>query len=141
MRFLLFLFFSFFLHAQDYSFLKYETQFKHAITKAIKEDKLLMLFEVQNGCIWCSRQAHKTLLDEAVKHNITKYFVPLLLNLDSDIVPLPYHSEVVPALYFINPNDDEEVWRAVGYKKACEMLDIFKEARKSYANDLADERE
>jgi hypothetical protein len=129
------------VYAQDYSFLKYQNNFEKALKLAKKEHKLLMLFEVQDYCGWCSKQANSSLMDTDVKDEIANNFIPLLLNVDHADIPPAYRPEAVPALYFINPNENEEVWRAVGYKKSNELLEVFRQARKSYAEDLADEQE
>lgn len=141
MKFLLIFLLPLIAVAQDYDFLNFHHDLNSALKQATKEKKLLMLFEVQNHCVWCSKQARQTFTNQNIKNKISKNFIPLLLNIDEDTIPLAYKAEAVPAVYFINPTENEEVWRAIGYKDVDEMLEVFQKAKQSYARDLEDEKD
>ena len=123
------------LAAKNYDFLHYHHNFKKALNQAIKEEKMVMLFQVQDYCPWCSQMA-QTLIHPQIISEIKKNFIPILLNKNHDTIPEQYRSPLIPAIYFINPFEDEEVWRNVGFRTFKELLSSFKKAVKSFKEDL-----
>ena len=141
MKKLLFIFFALPLIAADYSFLHYENNYKQARKRALDNQKLLMLVVVQEHCNWCQKLASQTLQETLIKQKIKRAFVPLLLNSDHDPIPENYHCISAPAIYFIDPLDDEEVWRAKGYKDVDAFLLLIDQALQSHLEDLKDEQD
>jgi hypothetical protein len=139
MKYILLILLAFPLFAADYSFLHYETDYDQARKKAMKNHKLLMLLVVKNDCGWCYKLAFSTLQTPKVKRELHKNFQSVLLNRDSDPIPNNYSCPVVPALYFIDPVDNEEVWRSKGYQKQKKFLKLLGKALQSHQADLADE--
>ena len=141
MKSLLFLLFLPPLLAINYDFLHYSSNYQNALKKAAHSDKMLMLVLVQDHCPWCSQLAKVTLTQKKIKKKIQEEFIPILLNKNSDFIPQKYSTKFIPSIYFINPFEDEEVWRSSGYHDSKELLTTFKKALQSFKEDIADDME
>lgn len=127
--------------ASKYDFLHYQTNYNKAIELALKENKNIMLFVVQDSCPWCYRLARKSLQDSTIKDKIQSNYIPVILNSDCDTLPLAYQTKAYPTLFFINAKEDEEIYRAVGYQNKGELQALLLRALQSYKEDLADQSE
>ena len=129
------------LLASNYPFLHYESNYQRALKQAQKEQKMLMLFITQEYCPWCKKLAYKILTDESIRSIIKKKFIPVILNKDKGPIPLKYQTPVAPTLFFINAQEDEEIWRQSGYCDRVKLSEVFEKAFKSLQEDLEDEND
>ncbi len=124
--------------ASEYSVLNYQTNYKQARHKALKEDKLLILLVVKDSCRWCHKLARKTLLDPDVQHTINQHYLPLILNSDHDPIPTLYRCSLAPVIYFIDPKEDESFYRGRGFYTPLAFLQLMHKAWLSHLADLKD---
>ena len=112
--------------------LGYLSNFDEAIAKAKKENKMVMLIMIKDGCPWCKKLEERVLLQEEVKKRIQKEFVAVLLNRDKSVYPKYYQTKYTPTTYFIDANTEEEIWSQVGYTKYfLEVLDDAHDVKNS----------
>ena len=140
MRFILLTLFTFNLQALDYNFLHYHHNFQNALVQATQEKKLLMLLIVQDRCHWCKKLSVDVLGRPDIAEKIRKDFLPVVINKDRKKLPKKYQTEATPTIYFINPIENEEVWRSVGFTNKVELLELLKKAMQSYKDDLEDDQ-
>lgn len=127
------------LLANEYNFLRYSQNFKISLNQAATEKKLLMLLVVQDNCKWCKDFAFNVLSQTIISKKIGENFIPLVMNKDTRTLPVKYHTRLTPTIYFINPLENEEVWRSVGYRTKEELMQTFDKALISLEEDLSDE--
>ena len=139
MKYFLFLLLTFSLFAQDFPSLHYSSSFESAIKKAKKEKKMVMLFITQDYCPWCKKLAYKILSDASISSLIKEKFIPVILNKNRDNIPLKYQTPIAPTLFFINAQENEEIWRQSGYCDRTKLSEVFEKAFKSLQEDLEDE--
>jgi len=115
-------------NAEDAAFaLDFEEEYKTALAKANKENKLLMLLIVQEPCPYCDRLVENTLSDAEVKKGL-KNFVSVVIDKKGDF-PEAFKTNITPMTFFIDPKTEESVWESMGYVKVPQFLDDLKEAQ------------
>jgi len=113
--------------AMDAAFaLDYEDNYQVALSKAKKENKLLMLIVVQNPCPYCSRLVEGTLEDLKVKEEV-KNFIPLIVD-KRGAFPEALKGTPVPMTYFIDPKIEKSIYDNLGYLNAEDFTDLLKTA-------------
>lgn len=111
--------------------LGYLNSFDEAIAKAKKENKMVMLVLVRDGCPWCKRMEEGTFNDSFITDE-TKNFVNALVD-KNDPMPEDFRTPVVPVVYFVNPNTKEILWDLVGYKNVGDFLEDIEHAKAEFA--------
>jgi len=113
--------------------LHYLKSYDKALQVSQKEQKLLMLIIVENGCHWCKKLARTTLGDSAVQQKL-KAIVKVIIDKD-DQAGLKYEPHFFPMIYFINPNTKQVVDIAYGYQKTNGFLIHIQKANKQYKKE------
>lgn len=112
----------------------YEREYKTALAKAQKEQKMLMLLVVADYCPWCKKFERKTLEDESVKEFVSKNFTPLVIDKirERGSYPNEYDVPLIPAVFFIDSNTQKSIYEVVAYKTKDEfMLDMQNALKKT----------
>lgn len=105
----------------------YEREYKTALAKAQKEQKTVMLLVVADYCPWCKKFERKTLEDESVKEFVGKNFIPVVIDKirERGSYPNEYDAPLIPAVFFINPHTQKNIFEVVAYRTKDEfMLDM-----------------
>lgn len=85
---------------------KYETNYNIAHTKALKEDKILLIMMEKHGCPNCAYMKDIVFERENILNYINEHYIVLLLNVDRRNYPTRFISSRAPTFYFINPKTD-----------------------------------
>ncbi len=116
------------ISAEDAAFvLDYHDNYKTALSKAKSEDRLLMLFIVQDPCPYCERQVNDTLSDIRVVKSL-KELVCVVVDKHSPL-PSAFKTQITPMTFFIDPNSEEGIWESFGYVSVELFLDDIQEAK------------
>lgn len=107
--------------------MKYETNYDVALKKAKENKKILMMFASTKSCPWCRKLERQTLNKENINSLIQENFVPVAVDQELKDFPQKFEVKVVPTIYFINPNDETVVGKALGYKNKTDFENILKE--------------
>lgn len=105
----------------------YETDYKKAIAKAKKEEKLVMLVVGTRTCPWCRKLEKQTLKKEEVHSKVMESFIPVALYKDGDY-PSKFIPRAVPTVYFIDPSDETALLTSMGYKNKKMFLATLEDA-------------
>lgn len=125
---LLLTFFSFIHAAQIDEFaaeVHYLRNYEMAIKTAKEKNKLVMLVMVGDYCPWCKKFERKTLKDQAIMTKINENFVGLIIDKykDKGKYPEEYSTPPIPAVFFINPNNQKSLYETVAYMKPDEFME------------------
>ncbi len=117
----------------------YLRDYNASIELAKKEHKLVMLVVVADFCPWCKKLERKTLLHEDVAKKVEENCVGVVFdkNWDDGNFPKEFSSATIPSIYFINPENQKEIYQLSSYinhKKFSDLMDealkIFRESKK-----------
>ena len=114
--------------------LHYLKSYDKAFASAKKEQQLLMLIIVEDGCHWCKKFARTTLSNKDVQtklQTVTKVIVD-----KEDDVAFDYEPHFFPMTYFINPQTNKVVDTAYGYQKKAGLLKHLAKANKKIKGKL-----
>lgn len=89
--------------------------YKEALTKAKKENKVLYVLLTSDNCRWCRKFEATTLQEEGVKQRLAKDFVVVHISRDRDFVPDYFETTPVPRHYFVN-GDGEILYESLGHR-------------------------
>jgi len=103
----------------------YERDYNKALQMAQEQNKVLMLVLVGDYCPWCKKFERKTLKSQEVRDEISKNFVPLVIDKykDKGSYPEEFYAPVIPAVYFIDPKTEKSLLETVAYMKKDEFLE------------------
>jgi thioredoxin-related protein len=99
----------------------FETNYEHAMKRAVAENKPVMAVITQTYCPWCTKFKERTLTDPDVAKMVNEHFVPLLLNKDTDAMPEDIRARMVPTTFFLD-HEGEEIFSSIGYKHPRKFL-------------------
>lgn len=102
----------------------YETSYEKAITKAKRENKLLMLVMVTHYCPWCRKYERDTLSKKSIASLVNKKYIPLVLNREGRAFPAKFDTPRIPTTMFIDPNKEIIVYQEMGFKVKKEFLEM-----------------
>ncbi|GEM_PF-528253 len=106
----------------------YETDYKKALGKAKKEQKLLMVFMSTNYCPWCRKLENRVLSREDIDKDIKAQFVPLMLNFSEKNFPSQFNDiAITPVLYILDPQTEKIENTFVGYNNHESFLQFLKQ--------------
>jgi hypothetical protein len=94
--------------------LDYINSYAQGIAKAKKENKLMMIVVVRDGCHWCKKFERQTLSDASIKNQLDDV-VKVLVDRGDDM-PQSYHTNFIPTTYFVDPKSQKIVWELAGFK-------------------------
>jgi len=108
----------------------YERDYAKALAIAKKQDKVLMLVLVGDYCPWCKKFERKTLKSQAVRDEVQKNFIPVVMDKykDKGNYPKAFYAPVIPAVYFIDPKTEKSLLETVAYMKKGEFLENLEDA-------------
>ncbi|MEN8146173.1 MAG: thioredoxin family protein [Campylobacterota bacterium] len=92
--------------------LDYETDYKTAIAKAKKEQKMVLMVIVQDPCHYCDKLVRKTLDTPCVQRRMKNY-VPLIVDKHGEY-PKQFKPPFIPMSYIVDPNSEEVTYKIVG---------------------------
>lgn len=116
----------------------YSRDYNSALEIAKKENKMIMLLVVADYCPWCKKFERKTLKNKDISSMVDKNFIAVVIdkNKDKGKYPKEYNTPLIPTTYFINPNTQKSIHKAVAYmkkkdftKNMNEALKVFKEGK------------
>lgn len=110
--------------------LHFMKSYPQALEAAKKEDKLLMLIIVEDGCHWCKKFARTTLQDVSVKKKLQE-FIKVIIDKE-DEAALVYDAHFFPMIYFLDPNTQKVLDTAYGYQKTGGLLQHINAAYEQY---------
>jgi thioredoxin-related protein len=90
-----------------------ETDYATAISKAQKENKILVMVIVQENCRWCERLIDRTLSEASVKKELENY-VTLIVD-QGDTYPNIFKEDLFPAIFYIDAKSQKSIYTGVGY--------------------------
>lgn len=105
--------------------MKYLRSYDMAIKTAKEQKKLVMLVVVADYCPWCKKFERKTLKDSAVMAKVNENFVGLVIDKykDKGTYPEEYNAPLIPAVFFITPQDQKSLFETVAYMKPDEFME------------------
>ncbi len=117
--------------------IRWESDLVIGLTRALTEDRLVLLFFYHNYCQYCTAMLSGSFADENVKKVINTRFVAINVN----TMESPFGAEagvtMVPTLVVITMNEEggEPVWSRVGYLDGTGMSRFLDTAMRK-ANDV-----
>ena len=100
-----------------------ENNYSTAISKAVKEKKLLVMVVVKEGCRWCDKLVNKTLSEETVKKKLENY-ITLIVDKDDEF-PSDFKENFFPSIFYIDYSTQKSVYSNVGFVgKPCFLNDL-----------------
>ena len=114
----------------------FERDYKIALLKSKKENRVLMMVLGADYCPWCRKFEHKTLSSSLIKAHLDKNVVTLVVDkkYDVDSFPSQFKTEFTPRVFFINPKDETIISQTTGYVKKMEFMKKLDEVEKLYVN-------
>lgn len=110
------------------SAMKYETDYKVALSKAKRAGKPLMIFMTTNFCPWCRKLENRILSKADINARIHAKFVPLMLNFDEKKFPKQFNEiNLTPTLYIVNANNEKIEQSFIGYSSRDAFLHLLKQ--------------
>ena len=115
----------------------FERDYKTALQKAKKEDKLLMMVLGADYCPWCRKFERNTLASKLIKPILDKELVTLVVDKKFDIKTFPqeFQTQLSPKVFFIDPKTSKSVHETTGYIKKKEYLKDIRKAQKLYKGE------
>jgi len=112
----------------------YSRDYAKALKIAKEQNKLIMFVAVENHCPWCKKFERKTLSSKQIKVRVSNEFVPLIIDKvsDKEKYPKEFHAQVVPTVFFINPNTQKSVYKTIGYMKPSDFSDELNSAKANF---------
>jgi len=109
----------------------YSRDYAKALEIAKKQNKLIMFVAVGDYCPWCKKFERKTLNSKEIKERVSGEFIPLIIDRVSDkgTYPKEFYAQVVPTVFFIDPNTQKSLFESVGYMKPSDFSDELNSAK------------
>ena len=96
-------------------YMKYETSYQKALTKAKEANKPLFMVVVSEGCPFCIRLMDNILTKDYVREYISSKYVTLIMNKDEQKIPQKYLRPFEPVTYIIDPQTEHIIDEIDGY--------------------------
>lgn len=112
--------------------LNWETDMDHALERAKKEHKNVMVMVDDPRCIWCTKMKKEALSDQNVQDKLESYILLKVQRSDKVTAKrIKAFSGAIPSFYFMQP--DQELFESVvGYFMTEDFL--------GYLNDIEEEK-
>jgi thioredoxin-related protein len=101
--------------------LKWEKDIPTAFSKAIKENKTVMVFASSNHCQWCKKMTKHTLLDDKIFKKLENYILVKTLKDSKEAQKYLPEVQYVPTIFFYSPKK-ELYERVTGYFGVFDFL-------------------
>ncbi len=108
--------------------IEWAPNYKAAVEKAKKENKLIFLMLSQPGCPSCKKMKEIMAEDELLINEINTKFVAVEVNILKDSWNKKFRAFGTPTFYFLDRNENKTARQLVGGAGAPEFLKIIKEA-------------
>ena len=82
---------------------KYEG-FDHALLRAKKEDKIIMIKAMTKTCHFCRKMDREVMIEKEVVAVINKDFIPVSIDISEHQLPLGIQTELTPSFIFVDKN-------------------------------------
>ncbi len=115
-----------------------ETNYVAAISKAQKENKILVMVVVQENCRWCDKLINRTLSKASVKKELENY-VTLIVDQDGTY-PNIFKEDLFPAIFYIDAKSQKSIYTGVGYVDEKGFLNNLAEASETQEFLFEDEK-
>ncbi len=106
--------------------------YEKAKADAQKSGKPMLVLLVSHTCRWCLRLENRTLQNPRVCDYVNRRFIPVLLYREEGDFPDFIHSAMVPATFFLTPDEKMITKPVVGYWPPKEYMSDLKEAIKRF---------
>ncbi|MEA3371661.1 MAG: thioredoxin family protein [Campylobacterota bacterium] len=103
--------------------LAWPSDYKEALVKAKKENKLIYVFITSDSCQWCRKFERTTLQDKGVQKRLAKEYVSIHLSRDRHSIPEFIQTSPVPRHYFLDQNGTV-LYNTIGHRNV-ELFDSF----------------
>ena len=115
----------------------FERDYKTALAKAKKENKLLMMVLGADYCPWCRKFERNTLSSELVMPRAKEEFVTLVVDKKFDIESFPkeFQTQLTPKVFFIDPKSGKSIHETTGYIKKKEYVKDLDKAKKLFRGE------
>lgn len=110
--------------------LHFMKSYPKALEISKKDENLLMLIIVEDGCHWCKKFARTTLKDAAVQQKL-QAFTKVIIDKEDEAAQR-YEAHFFPMIYFIDPNTQKVLDTAYGYQKTEGFLTHIEKATQQY---------
>jgi len=112
----------------------FERDYKTALTKAKKEDKVLMMVLGADYCPWCRKFERKTLNSTLLKKRLQTEVVTLVVDKKFDVESFPekFRTQFTPRVFFINSKDESIILDTTGYIKKKHFKESLENALELY---------
>ena len=112
----------------------FERDYKTALAKAKKENKVLMMVLGADYCPWCRKFERKTLNSALLKKRLQTEVVTLVVDKKFDVESFPtkYQTQFTPRVFFINPKDESIILDTTGYIKKKHFKESLENALELY---------
>jgi len=107
-------------HIDDFAkAMEFERDYSTALTKAKKEDKILMFVLSADYCPWCRKFENKTLRSKVLKPILDQDVISLVVDkkYDASSFPKKFITHFTPKVFFINPHTGDILGETTGYVK------------------------
>ncbi len=114
----------------------FERDYKTALTRANKENKILMMVLGADYCPWCRKFERKTLNSSLLKKRLQTEVVTLVVDKKFDIETFPkkFQTQFTPKVFFINPKDESIILDTTGYIKKKHFAENLDNAIQLYGD-------
>lgn len=114
--------------------MNFQRDYNTALTKAKKENKILVMVLSADYCPWCRKFERKVLSSKLIKPKLDKEFVTLVVDnkYDIDSFPEKFRTQYTPLAFMINPNNEDIIKQSAGYVKKNAFLIKLESAQKLF---------
>lgn len=111
-----------------------------AIKTAQEQKKVVMLVVVGDYCPWCKKFERKTLMSSEVIAKTNKEFVAVVIDKykDKGKYPEAFFAPLIPAVFFIEPQEQRPLLETVAYIKKDEFMESMDDALSAYAQEKSE---
>jgi len=112
----------------------YSRDYAKALEVAKEQNKLVMFVAVGDYCPWCKKFERKTLSSKEIKVRVLNEFIPLIIDRvnDKGTYPKEFYAQVVPTVFFIDPNTQKSLYKTIGYMKPSDFSDELNSAKANF---------
>ena len=110
--------------------LHFMKSYPKALEISKKDQNILMLIIVEDGCHWCKKFARTTLKDAVVQQKL-EAFTKVIIDKEDEAAQR-YEAHFFPMIYFVDPNTQKVLDTAYGYQKTEGFLTHIKKAKQQY---------
>ncbi len=114
--------------------MNFQRDYNTALTKAKKENKMLVMILSADYCPWCRKFERKVLSSSLVKSRLNTEVITLVVDnkYDINLFPKKFRTRFTPLVIFINPQNESILVKSANYVKKREFLSILDNAKKIY---------